>query len=59
MYVESVAMSFCEGDAGTILDVCRDESPSIYIYIYEYMSMCHLIGALKYGRGSNLEKGTA
>ena len=29
------------------------------MYIYIYMSMCHLIGALKYERGSNLEKGTA
>ena len=26
--------------------------------IYIYMSMCHLIGVLKYERGLNLEKGT-
>ena len=27
-----------------------------YIYIYTYMSMCHLIGAFKYERGSNIIK---
>ena len=30
----------------------------IYIYRYRHMAMCHLIGALKYERGVNWEKGT-
>ena len=34
----------------------RDQNNDMYIYIY--MSMCNLIGALKYERGFSLEKGT-
>ena len=37
------------------------ESQFVYrnVYISVYVSMCHLIGALKCERGSKLEKGTA
>ena len=29
-----------------------------WVYTYTHMSMCHLIGDLKYEKGLNLEKGT-
>ena len=35
----------------------RPHDPQPYMYVYT-MAMCHLIAALKYERGPNLEKGT-